>query len=49
LTDYSPGLALAFPFQITTLSVQSLSITVTKVEHNVAIDEALFSKPADGK
>jgi hypothetical protein len=36
------------PFKVKgTSAVQSFIITVTKVEHNVKIDPALFSKPAD--
>jgi hypothetical protein len=48
-SDYREIDGIKVPFQITTESVQSFSITVTKVEHNVPIDETLFSKPADGK
>jgi hypothetical protein len=34
------------PFAVrATSAVQSTAIVVTKVEHNVKIDEALFSKP----
>jgi hypothetical protein len=35
------------PFQLkSTSNIQNFSIKLTKVEHNVAIDDALFSKPA---
>jgi hypothetical protein len=37
-----------FPFQVKTAStVQTVSATITKVEHNNKIDEALFRKPAN--
>lgn len=48
-SDYREVDGIKMPFQITNLSVQSFRITVTKVEHNVPIDETMFSKPADGK
>jgi hypothetical protein len=48
-SDYRDVDGIKMPFLITNVSVQSFSITVTKVEHNVPIDETLFSKPADGK
>jgi hypothetical protein len=48
-SDYREVDGIKMPFQITNLSVQSFSITVTKVEHNVPIDETMFSKPVDGK
>ena len=38
------GLKLAFRLTSSS-SVQSYTITITKVEHNVSVDEALFSKP----
>jgi hypothetical protein len=38
------------PFAIKVASaIQSFTISVTKVEHNVKIDETLFSKPAADK
>lgn len=38
---------IQLPFRINaTSSVQNYTITVAKVEHNVKVDEALFSKPA---
>jgi hypothetical protein len=45
--DYREVDGLKIPFEIHTSSpVQNYSITITKVEHNVAVDETLFSKPA---
>ncbi len=49
-TDYADyrdidGLKIPFRFAATS-SIQSYTITVTKVEHNVTVDEKLFSKPA---
>ena len=49
VSDYREVDGIKMPFQITTVSVQSFTITVTRVEHNVPMDETLFSKPADGK
>jgi len=40
------GVKVAFKVRNTS-PVQTLTITVTKVEHNTKIDQALFSKPAD--
>ena len=40
------GVKVPFKLRITS-SVQSSTVTVTKVEHNVKIDPALFVKPAD--
>src|SRR5262245_18771670 len=35
------------PFRIkSTSSVQNFTVTVTKVEHNITVDQSLFSKPA---
>jgi hypothetical protein len=39
------GVKLAFELRATS-AVQNFTIIMTKVEHNVRIDEALFSKPA---
>lgn len=39
------GVQIPFRFR-TTSSVQTIDVRVTKVEHNVAVDQALFSKPA---
>jgi len=37
------------PFHITSSSqVQTSNVVITKVEHNTAIDPAIFSKPAAG-
>jgi outer membrane lipoprotein-sorting protein len=48
LLDWRDVDGLKVPFQIKTSSnVQTLSIDVTKVEHNKAIDQSLFSKPAN--
>lgn len=47
LLDYRDVDGVKVPFQVkATSSVQSSTITVTKVEHNTTIDAALFSKPA---
>ena len=52
-TDFSDfrdvdGLKIAFQIKNSS-ALQTYSITVTKVEHNIQVDESLFSKPADGK
>jgi len=48
LLDYRDVDGVKVPFQVkSTSTVQSFTITITKVEHNTPIDEALFSKPAD--
>ena len=45
--DYREVDGVKLPFQLkATSAVQNYTINVTKVEHNVRIDEALFSKPA---
>ena len=45
--DYREVDGVKLPFHVTaTSSVQSYTIDITKVEHNVAVDETLFSKPA---
>jgi zinc protease len=45
-SDYRDVDGLKLPFRLAaTSSVQSYTITVTKVEHNVSVDEKLFSKP----
>jgi zinc protease len=50
LLDYRDVDGVKVPFQVkATSSVQSSTITITKVEHNTKIDEALFSKPAAAK
>ena len=38
------GVKIAFTVKATS-AVQSFTITITKVEHNTTIDEALFSRP----
>jgi outer membrane lipoprotein-sorting protein len=48
LLDWRDVDGVKVPFQIkSSSSVQTLSIDVTKVEHNQPIDQALFSKPAN--
>jgi hypothetical protein len=48
--DYREVDGVKVPFQLkATSSVQSFTITLTKVEHNGTIDAALFSKPAADK
>ena len=50
LLDYRDVDGLKIPFVVkSTSAVQNSTITVTKVEHNTPIDEALFSKPAPNK
>jgi outer membrane lipoprotein-sorting protein len=50
LSDFREVDAVKVPFKVTvTSSVQSFTINVTKVEHNLKIDDALFSKPAGDK
>jgi hypothetical protein len=45
--DYREVDGVKMPFQLkATSAVQNYTINFTKVEHNVRIDEALFSKPA---
>jgi hypothetical protein len=45
--DYRQVDGVMIPFRVAASSVvQNYTITIAKVEHNVAIDEALFSKPA---
>ncbi len=45
-TDYRDVDGIKLPFQVKASSaVQSFAVTVSKVEHNVAVDETLFSKP----
>jgi hypothetical protein len=45
--DYREVDGVKLPFQLkATSAVQNYTITLTKVEHNVRIDEALFAKPA---
>lgn len=45
-SDFRDVDGIKTPFQVkSTSSFQSFTITITKVEHNTKIDEALFSKP----
>ena len=45
--DYRDVDGIKLPFQLkATSAVQNYTIVITKVEHNVRIDETLFSKPA---
>jgi len=47
LLDHREVDGIQLPFRINaTSSVQNYTITIAKVEHNVKVDEALFSKPA---
>jgi hypothetical protein len=47
LLDYRPVDGVKVPFQIrSTSAVQNFTITFEHVEHNVAIDQSVFSKPA---
>jgi hypothetical protein len=46
LSDYREVDGLKLPFELHVTSVvQNYTITITKAEHNIPIDEALFSKP----
>jgi hypothetical protein len=46
MSDYRDVDGVKVPFQIRSINqFQTLSITVTKVEQNTAIDDAMFSKP----
>jgi hypothetical protein len=46
-SDFREVDGLKLPFRLAaSSSVQSYTITVTKVEHNVSVDEKLFSKPS---
>jgi zinc protease len=48
LLDYRAVDGVKLPFEVrASSSVQSFTIVLTKVEHNVRIDGALFSKPAN--
>jgi zinc protease len=49
-SDYREVDGVKIPFTVkVTSAIQSFTIALTKVEHNVKIDEALFSKPATVK
>jgi len=48
VSDYRVVDGVKLPFRlVNTSSVQSFTVTVTKIEHNVKIDPALFVKPSD--
>jgi outer membrane lipoprotein-sorting protein len=50
LSDYRDVDGIKIPFSIkVSTPIQSFTIAVTKVEHNVKVDDALFSKPASPK
>ena len=50
LLDYRDVDGFKVPFQVKSSSrVQNSTVTITKVEHNPQIDQALFSKPAANK
>jgi hypothetical protein len=50
LSDYREVDGVKVPFKIAvSSSMQNFTIAVTKVEHNVALDDALFVKPPAGK
>ena len=45
-TDYRDVDGVKVPFKVSAMSaVQSYTVTVTSIEHNVKIDQALFAKP----
>ena len=47
LSDYREVDGVKVPFQLkSTNAVQSFTVAVTKIEHNIKIDPALFVKPA---
>jgi outer membrane lipoprotein-sorting protein len=49
-SDYREVDGVKLPFKVKNASqLQTYTITFTKIEHNVSIDEASFSKPAAGK
>lgn len=46
LSDYREVDGLKLPFKLTSSStVQSFTVVVSRVEHNVAVDDTLFAKP----
>jgi hypothetical protein len=46
-SDYRDVDGIKIPFTVaSTSTVQNFSVTIAKVEHNVKLDEAMFSKPA---
>ena len=48
LSDFREVDGVQVPFQVKgSSSVQSFTISVSKVEHNAKIDETLFGKPAE--
>jgi hypothetical protein len=45
--DYRDVDGIKLPFRVkSTSTVQNFNVTVTKIEHNVTVDQSLFSKPA---
>jgi hypothetical protein len=45
--DYKDLDGLKLPYRIqASSSIQNFTVTISKMQHNVAVDEALFSKPA---
>jgi outer membrane lipoprotein-sorting protein len=45
--DYKEVDGVQFPFRVTSeSSIQSFTVVIDKVEHNVSVDQSLFSKPA---
>ena len=47
-SDYREVDGIKLPFRMrSTSNVQNFNVTITKVEHNVTVDQTLFSKPAD--
>jgi outer membrane lipoprotein-sorting protein len=50
LLDYREVDGYKVPFQVKSISrVQTSIINITKVEHNITIDQTLFAKPAAGQ
>ena len=48
LRDYRTVDGVKLPFEVrTSSSVQTITIVLSKIEHNVTIDDALFAKPAN--
>ena len=48
MTDYRDVDGLKVPFSIkTSSSVQTITVKVSKVQHNIPIDDSLFAKPAN--
>jgi outer membrane lipoprotein-sorting protein len=48
--DFKDVDGIKVPFRVkTSTAFQTLTVTISQVEHNVEIDQTLFSKPAAGK